>query len=761
MQEQQNVAEVAQQLTTKLEDANTLLVAQAETEAVIARYKQILELSQKHNLHHFIGEANFGIAQAYSHITFSTSNDLLNEQQRYVQRAYKAFLAGKDQVGCAKALAMLAELSLTFNELKKANFYLRQLKRLAGATPEAEWQILFVEAQIFQYLDQVEEAEQAYKKCLSFGVAAYKIREIACMRKLAGLYHYSAYKSDLARPLYEAMLDWNVRNDRHIDAVNDAHNLAIISVNENDLLTAQSYSQIAVEKLELCHRNISSPTKLRELSKFGYVVRMFLIKILLTRSANHLAFENIELNRARAILQQFQIVPLWQQYPPPQEDIEHYATLQRRDYQRFAEIRDYNNANHKTDNVLIERWKDALWSRQLLLYKLEETVVARKDSYANASVEADAGTILDESTILNELCSLLDEDTTVVTYYWEGSKWFILLVTAQGLETINVLTPSEQNLEHLFIEYRREIIAVAGASTGTIPSRSNLLELERQLYSAFIAPVRPYIQQYKNLYLVPSGNLWGIPLHALGGDEQYLSETHQVAYVFGCSVLTQILKRQRSTQKEASFLGVADPDGTLHGADAEVSQAAKLFDKAKLLLGTEATKTNVLANITHATVIHFACHGTFIDEYPEFSYLKLAQTESENKQSGFMNPFKAFLESNLEDERLEVCSIAQIPISAELVVLSTCHTGQGSIYEGDEFVGFSSAFLTAGADTVLGSLWQIDNQATIEFMKHYYSALQHNSKAEDFQYAQRQLRQIPKYAHPYFWASFLMFGLLD
>jgi len=130
---------------------------------------------------------------------------------------------------------MLAELSLTFNELKKANFYLRQLKRLAGATPEAEWQILFVEAQIFQYLDQVEEAEQAYKKCLSFGVAAYKIREIACMRKLAGLYHYSAYKSDLARPLYEAMLDWNVRNDRHIDAVNDAHNLAIISVNENDL----------------------------------------------------------------------------------------------------------------------------------------------------------------------------------------------------------------------------------------------------------------------------------------------------------------------------------------------------------------------------------------------------------------------------------------------------------------------------------------------------------------------------------------------
>ena len=86
---------------------------------------------------------------------------------------------------------------------------------------------------------------------------------------------------------------------------------------------------------------------------------------------------------------------------------------------------------------------------------------------------------------------------------------------------------------------------------------------------------------------------------------------------------------------------------------------------------------------------------------------------------------------------------------------------QGAAHFGNDFIGFPSAFLAAGAATTIGTLWNIDNEAAIAFMTHFYQALAGSSKACAFQAAQRIVAETPAYRHPFFWGAFQWFGLLE
>jgi CHAT domain-containing protein len=75
----------------------------------------------------------------------------------------------------------------------------------------------------------------------------------------------------------------------------------------------------------------------------------------------------------------------------------------------------------------------------------------------------------------------------------------------------------------------------------------------------------------------------------------------------------------------------------------------------------------------------------------------------------------------------------------------------------DELVGLNRAFLYAGTPNVIASLWNIDDQATGLLMQKFYSHLrQGNGEAEALQKAQREVRA--EYAHPYYWAAFVLTG---
>jgi CHAT domain-containing protein len=93
------------------------------------------------------------------------------------------------------------------------------------------------------------------------------------------------------------------------------------------------------------------------------------------------------------------------------------------------------------------------------------------------------------------------------------------------------------------------------------------------------------------------------------------------------------------------------------------------------------------------------------------------------------------------------------------VVLSACETGLGEVRNGEGVFGLRRAFVVAGAETLLMSLWQVADEATKDLMTSYYSRLaKGEARAEALRQAQLAMLKDAKTAHPFFWAAFISSG---
>ena len=93
----------------------------------------------------------------------------------------------------------------------------------------------------------------------------------------------------------------------------------------------------------------------------------------------------------------------------------------------------------------------------------------------------------------------------------------------------------------------------------------------------------------------------------------------------------------------------------------------------------------------------------------------------------------------------------------QLVVLSACNTGRGTVLRGQGVYGLRRALITAGAETLVTSLWKVDDDATRELMLDYYRALlQGAGRAEGLRQSSVATRR--RFGHPYYWAPFIAIG---
>ena len=187
----------------------------------------------------------------------------------------------------------------------------------------------------------------------------------------------------------------------------------------------------------------------------------------------------------------------------------------------------------------------------------------------------------------------------------------------------------------------------------------------------------------------------------------------------------------------------------LPGARAEIEAIGRLVPKSMVLSGAEGSEAKLKAlsragTLREFQILHFATHGIMIPEAPELSALVLAEAGSGDQA---------------EDGYLSAEEISKLDLQPEFVNLSACDTGRGRIYGGEGTVGLTQAFLSAGANGVSVSLWQLQD----EFTRDFITGLYRRARTEGMSHARAMTAMKRAFiaqgkAEPFLWAPFVYYG---
>jgi CHAT domain-containing protein len=282
-------------------------------------------------------------------------------------------------------------------------------------------------------------------------------------------------------------------------------------------------------------------------------------------------------------------------------------------------------------------------------------------------------------------------------------------------------------------------------------------------------PIRNRISRETDLFVVPHGAIGLLSFAVLPADGSGTPLGSKMAIRYSPSLEAVIAAEARAgraslTASRISFssavvagnpemprlptaAGVSILLEPLPGAEDEARSIARRLGSVPLT-GLAATESAVRANLSRASLLHFATHG-------------LAYSSEAKARDSFI----ALAADSTHDGLLTVGELMDDPrlsVSAELVVLSACQTGLGNLRQAEGTVGLQRAFLARGERSVLVTLWSVDDRSTAlimdRFYAHWLNGRERPSKAEALRRAQADVRATPGHEHPRHWAAFQLVG---
>ncbi|HYL98223.1 MAG TPA: CHAT domain-containing tetratricopeptide repeat protein, partial [Blastocatellia bacterium] len=350
------------------------------------------------------------------------------------------------------------------------------------------------------------------------------------------------------------------------------------------------------------------------------------------------------------------------------------------------------------------------------------------------------------------------------------------------------------------------------------PNRSDAAELARALDEKLMRPLRPLFGDAAHLLISPDGELSLIPFEALVDENnRYLVERYSISYLGSGR---DLLRLQAHQMPSASPIIVADPlfgepKTATSGKAPEGGQSAKarnrpagfaaqsrdrkrqsvttggdlsglyfaplsataqeakaigaLFPDATIWTGAQATKT-ALKDVKAPRILHIATHGFFLQDAaatgPAGSNSRRADSGGGEIDNPLLRSGLALAGANLRDASaadsgvLTALEASGLNLwGTKLVVLSACDTGIGEVRIGEGVYGLRRAFVQAGAETLVMSLWPVSDYVTRELMTGYYEKLKQGAgRAEALRQVQLEMLKHKDRRHPFYWASFIVSG---
>jgi CHAT domain-containing protein/tetratricopeptide (TPR) repeat protein len=375
---------------------------------------------------------------------------------------------------------------------------------------------------------------------------------------------------------------------------------------------------------------------------------------------------------------------------------------------------------------------------------------------------------------ISEVQSQLLNDRTAILEYHIGEERSLLFFITRHRSKLYEL-PGRAVLEDSLRAYLK---ILAHPSPGPFAGLRAAERITREL----AVPLGEEIQNgIDTLLIIPDGVLHYLPFETLrmnlDGRAVYLIEKFKISYCPSSASLLFLEQRQPIRRPSKNLLCIGAPsykeeDGKEPGmrsspadvwkeiymsdgfnfallpfARDEIRNISRIFpvEGKDIFMGRDANEALLKKlPMNEYRIIHFACHG-FLDEKSPFrSALVLS-----------------FIEGQDEDGFLQVREINSLQLNADLVVLSACQTGYGSLEKSEGLLGLNRTFFHAGARAVLSSLWPINDRSTAVFMSDFYRLLaQGDDKSTALRKAKLKMLGSSR-SHPFYWAGFVLHGNQD
>ncbi|MEL6820762.1 MAG: CHAT domain-containing tetratricopeptide repeat protein [Calditrichota bacterium] len=395
--------------------------------------------------------------------------------------------------------------------------------------------------------------------------------------------------------------------------------------------------------------------------------------------------------------------------------------------------------------------------------------------YFNIKYDLEPITVEDTQAFLKEA-----KNDLLLEYFVGKKELYLFSITS---DSFNVLRREIND------SLRSEIKAFREAITNG--NKLDFIQYGHHLYQVLLEDIFQRTSP-KKVLIIPDGHLHSLPFDALlfansdssaGYNElPYVLKNQEISYGYSATLARQILDRPVGSAMRAyagfapTFLptfvnnsgnrtegidsGRGAPQTYLPFTQIEVKKVASLFEQNESWLNSlysmifdrrvvsffekDATESVVkksdLADFQH---LHFSTHGILNEDEPKLSGLVFSRGQSSR-----------------EDGVLYQGEIYGLELNADLVALSACETGLGKWNRGEGVLGLGRAFLFAGAQNVLASLWRIDDMASADLMTYFFSQ---TLRGESYVSALRasKLRSITRgddFARPDRWAAFILVG---
>lgn len=415
--------------------------------------------------------------------------------------------------------------------------------------------------------------------------------------------------------------------------------------------------------------------------------------------------------------------------------------------------------------------------RFLLNEKLDSLVDAKNRMIAKS-------TEFQQKPDINIVQTMLSDDQSVLSYQILESKGIAKVLIFHIAKDTSVLYVQKDiaglksKIKTFNNSIRQYYTAAVKSDSLYYNSLERYVDSGTDLYDILIKPVASQLK--KEVTIIPDVVLSGFPFGALltsepknrkdAGSFRFLESDVKIDYVTSALFLQSLqVENEQSAVEIYAFAPFAkrgiEESGDLSFRSVEKEMQDIIINNVAYFKPLPASKSEV-ENIVKLT------KGTpFLDEEANVSrflsvldkdntILHLA-THSVNNMNNSKYSYIAFSADDTYGNFLSLNDINLLKINSRLIVMSSCESGAGDMRSGEGVIGLTYGLLSAGAKSVISSLWVVDDKATQELMTKFYTNLysgQHTGEA--LHHAKMSLLQGNKkmYKHPFFWSAFNLYG---